>query len=172
MTNILGLLLLVFTSLSCIPKNIPHSSEVQRPPQEETTSPSNDSPLMMMLAEVNQLRAAGCRCGNKQMPAVPALKWNAKLEKAATIHAEDMQANDFFSHQGSDGSSVSVRASRLDYPWRHIGENIASGPTSVEDAMQGWISSPNHCKNMMSEDFREFAAARAGDLWVQVFGKQ
>ena len=172
MTNTLSFLIIVFVSLSCIPKSTQHAPVVQKPSQEENSAPSSDSPMMEMLTAVNKLRAAGCRCGNTQMPSVPALKWNSKLEKAANIHADDMSANNFFSHKGSDGSSVSARATRVGYSWRHIGENIASGPTNLERVMQGWIDSPNHCKNMMSKDFQEFAAARAGNLWVQVFGKQ
>lgn len=172
MTNIIGFLILSFASLSCITNNTQQSPEVQPPSQETAPLPSNDNPMMAMLAEVNQLRAAGCRCGNTQMPPVPALKWNSKLDKAANIHVEDMRDNNFFSHKGSDGSSVSTRASRVGYSWRHIGENISSGPTSIKQVMQGWVDSPNHCKNMMNKDFQEFAAARAGNLWVQVFGKQ
>jgi uncharacterized protein YkwD len=49
------------------------------------------------------------------------------------------------------------------------GENIAFGQRSEREVMQGWLSSPGHCKNIMSKTFKEMGVSRVGDYWTQVF---
>ena len=53
------------------------------------------------------------------------------LDRTALIHAQDMAKKNFFEHQGSDGSTVAARATKVGYDWRSIGENIAAGPTTI-----------------------------------------
>ncbi len=125
-----------------------------------------------MLAEVNALRASGCRCGSRRMPPVPALSWNNQLARAAHRHADDMNQNSFFGHRGSDGSDMARRVSDAGYRWRAVAENIAWGHPDVKAVVQGWKDSPGHCENMMSGDYKEMGAARAGMYWVQSLGKR
>ena len=124
-----------------------------------------------MLEAVNAVRSAGCYCSDQYYPPVPLLSENGQLGAAARAHVADMAANDFLSHRGSDGSDVGERASREGYEWRNIGENIARGYSTTEAVMQAWLSSPAHCRNLMSADFRELGFARQGDFRVQVFGR-
>ena len=56
-----------------------------------------------------------------------------------------------------------------------MGENIAYGPKSAEEVVQGWLSSPGHCENIMDPRFAEMGiayapgrASRRGLYWVQV----
>ena len=124
-----------------------------------------------MLKFVNQARMEKRRCGGTQQEPVPPLKWNDKLAKAAQKHANDMAKNNFFDHIGSDGSTVDVRIERKGYLWRAVGENVAMGPRSVREAVDGWLDSPGHCTNIMNGDFTEMGAALSydGKYWVQVF---
>lgn len=82
-----------------------------------------------------------------------------------------MADNDFFDHTGSDESTVVVRVEREKYLWRAVGENVAMGPRSVPQAVEGWLDSPGHCSNIMNGDFTEMGAALShnGQYWVQVF---
>ncbi len=147
---------------------LPPETEVS-PPADENQAPTPESSPMLLA--VNALRTEGCRCGNKNMPAVPPLKWNNKLEKAATGHAKDMSNNDFFNHTGSNGSQVGDRAKSAGYTWSAIGENIAWGKHTVKSVVQSWMESPGHCQNMMGKQFTEMGSAQADNYWVQVFGK-
>ncbi|MDI3521718.1 MAG: hypothetical protein PWR04_1706 [Anaerophaga sp.] len=124
-----------------------------------------------MLQLVNDARMTRRLCGGKRHEAVPPLKWNGKLAKAAQKHADDMADNDFFDHTGSDKSTVVMRIEREDYLWMAVGENVAMGPRSVEEAVEGWLESPGHCSNIMNGEFTEMGAAlsRDGKYWVQVF---
>ncbi|WP_438943569.1 CAP domain-containing protein [Pseudomonas zhanjiangensis] len=130
-----------------------------------------------VLAQVNQARAAPRRCGERAFTAAPALTWDARLAKAALLHSRDMAEHDYFSHRGRDGSYADLRATRQGYRWRRIGENLAAGQNSVEQVVAGWLSSPEHCANIMNPRFTEMGAAyvlnpksSGGSYWAQLFG--
>jgi len=48
-----------------------------------------------------------------------------RLIGAARRHSDDMAANDFVSHTGSDGSTVGLRVTAQGYSWSWIGWTIA-----------------------------------------------
>jgi uncharacterized protein YkwD len=123
-----------------------------------------------LLRLVNSARSKGRYCGRRYFPPAPPLKWSATLERAAKEHARDMTLHGFFSHAGSDGSTVGVRLRRLGYRWRTCGENIARGYATEEEVVKGWLASPGHCANLMEAGFEEMGVATDGKNWVQVFG--
>jgi uncharacterized protein YkwD len=130
-----------------------------------------------VLELVNQARARQRICGNAVYAAAGPLRLNEKLVRAAAVHSDDMAARGFFSHDGSDGSSVMTRATRVGYNGRAVGENIASGQATPEAAVDGWMKSPPHCANLMQPGFTEMGVAftvnRAspmGIYWTQVLG--
>jgi uncharacterized protein YkwD len=131
-----------------------------------------------MLAAVNAARATQQDCGGTIMPPVPALTWDGQLEQAAYTHSNDMANYNFFSHTGSDGSSVSTRVTAQGYTWSSVGENIAAGQKDVDEVMTSWINSPGHCLNIMSANFTQMGASfvtnsstQYGIYWTQVFAK-
>lgn len=124
-----------------------------------------------LLRLVNEARRSGYRCGNEYYPPVKPLVWSGKLEAAAKNHANDMSRNNFFSHTSSNGASVVGRLKSVDYKWLSFGENIAMGYKSERDAVNAWLKSPSHCKNIMCGDFTEMGVATSGVYWTQVFGR-
>lgn len=132
-----------------------------------------------MLAVIKAARSASRMCGNSSHEATGAVTWNPLLEQAALSHVQDMARFNFFSHEGSDGLSVSNRADGVGYNWRAIGENIAAGQLEIEEVHQGWIDSPGHCRNIMNPLFTEVGAACVpgadtdyGTYWAVVFGDE
>jgi uncharacterized protein YkwD len=177
--------ILLFTCLlgqfSCISQQLanknqpPKASTMIAPPVKMAPSVSKAETgdfRTDMLVAVNKLRANGCRCGGKQMPPVPPLRWNNQLEAAAMRHANDMASNKHFDHIGTDNSEFDDRISATGYKWMEIGENIAFGYDMIGTTIQGWINSTSHCKQMMSPKVEELGAAKNGKYWVQEFGKQ
>lgn len=131
-----------------------------------------------VLALVNEARASARNCGSRYFGRARPIAWNDALAQAAREHSGDMAAHRRFSHRGSDNSEVAQRATRAGYRWRHIGENIAAGQTSPQEAVAGWLESPGHCANLMNPDFTEMGAGYAVSrvrlpgfaYWTQVFG--
>jgi len=123
-----------------------------------------------MLEAINEVRAAGCKCGDEQMPPVPALYWHPDLEEAANLHASDMVENNFFSHTSSNGDQLNDRLDKIGYNWSHASENLAEGEAPISTILVHFQNSPSHCKVMMSENPMEVGSAKVGKLWAVVFG--
>jgi hypothetical protein len=129
-----------------------------------------------VLARVNDVRAEARQCGSRSFDAAPALDWNPHLAAAALAHSRDMARRDRFTHRGADGEATSDRVEREGYRWQRVGENIAAGVRSAQQAVSGWVASPRHCANLMNPAFTEMGAAYAVDhdsssgiYWTQVF---
>jgi uncharacterized protein YkwD len=172
----------------------------KRAPTNKTSKTDNkvsidDSLKKEFLKAINDARAMGRRCGDYgYFKAVPPLKWSDKLYLAAYRHSYDMAKVNYFSHTGSGkktdlaaqayhpgtGSSMKERINYAEYKnWRKIGENIAAGTNmdTAKKAVEAWINSPGHCKNLMSPDFTEVGLAVVYDsnshykyYWTQDFG--
>ncbi|HAL83115.1 MAG TPA: CAP domain-containing protein [Mucilaginibacter sp.] len=127
------------------------------------------------LEYINHTRQIGCNCGITYIPPAPPLVWNSQLEIAAIGHAQDMANNNYFSHTSLDGRTMGdrIRATGFTFTGYRsftIGENIAQGPQSIAEVMQGWFKSTGHCKNLMNPGFREVGVAQYNGYWVQDFG--
>ncbi|UXX83288.1 CAP domain-containing protein [Roseovarius pelagicus] len=95
-----------------------------------------------------------------------------KLTEAATAHARDMAKKGFFSHTGSNGSSIGDRARKARYGFCFIAENIAKGHGSLTQVLTGWLNSPGHRANMLHVQVTEFGLVRGpGNHWVMVLGR-
>ncbi|KQV85207.1 hypothetical protein ASD15_05255 [Massilia sp. Root351] len=145
-------------------------------PQRPIPLPDPVAANAAALAAVNAARAAPRLCGARLFGAAKPLSLNPALTQAAQAHSRDMAAQRYFSHQARDGSFVAERAARAGYAWRSIGENIASGINTAEEAVAGWLDSPGHCANVMNPAFTEMGVAyslnteRRIMYWTQVIG--
>jgi uncharacterized protein YkwD len=124
---------------------------------------------------VNRARQSPQRCGTRTAPPADPLRLSAQLSAAAARHAWDMSQHHYFEHQDPGGHTPADRVRATGYAERRVGENIAYGVLSTEDAIAGWLKSPGHCENLMDPDFQEMGIAFArepggrSDLyWVQV----
>lgn len=98
------------------------------------------------------------RANNGSNPVV----YDARLGRAAQLHAEDMLAMGRMTHTGSDGSSAGQRIIRQGYNPRAWGENVARGYQTEESVLQGWVNSPGHQANNINPNFEDFGLAKAG----------
>jgi len=92
---------------------------------------------------------------------LPPLATNGALTAAAQAYAETMATNDWFSHEGSDGTTVSSRAQAAGYTgWSYLAENLYRGPSgeAAANVVQVWAASPAHHDAMMSTTATEIGA--------------
>ena len=144
------------------------------------------------LTAINKVRAVArdCQDGNGLVFQAPALTWNNELYAASYEHSYDLAQSNTFSHYGS-GSSSDITGSNNNkssyfndrikangyVEYKTIGENIAGGQASIQDAVSAWLDSPTHCKNIMNPNFKETgvaividASSEYGIYWTQSFG--
>lgn len=102
--------------------------------------------------------------------------FDARLASAAQGHADDMLAQNYFSHTGLNGSSPGDRITAAGYNWRTYGENIARGQSSETEVLQDWTNSPGHHANDINPSFEDYGLAKAGTgsdaRWVLVLGAE
>ena len=164
--------------------NTPAPNNPDPAPTPDTTTGStalslcgNSTTVQQLVDKINAVRSQGRNCGSTFYPAVSALTWNTRLANAAQGHSTDMANNNYFAHEGLNGSTIGTRASAAGYNYRVVGENIAVGYNSIDEVMTGWINSPGHCANMMNASFKEYGMACASNAnstyktyWTQEFG--
>jgi uncharacterized protein YkwD len=154
------LFLIAFVSFSC-------SKPI--PPEEELLLSSKEE----FLKFINKARASSRKCGTQNFVAANPVTWNSNLEKAAYLHSKDMSENNYFSHTAKNGSDPSIRILAQNYEYKAYAENIYAAfgftPTPEEITTQ-WISSPTHCVNIMTPDFKEMGVGGYQNHWTQLFG--
>jgi uncharacterized protein YkwD len=105
------------------------------------------------------------------------LSANQLLAKAAHEKAQAIFKEQSFKHDLGDRKFSSwVKESGYDY--KSVGENLAIDFLSSEGAMEAWMSSPSHKKNILNPKFQEIGVAVKEDnfqghrslLIVQIFG--
>lgn len=109
-----------------------------------------------------------------------ALSLNDQLGAAAEYHSQDMAKKDYFKHTLSNGDSPEENMVAHGYTnYRFVGENIAAGFASADDAFAAWKGSPEHDKNMLSKNFTEIGIGRAPSqkgkydwYWTTTFGSR
>jgi len=173
---------LVFVSAYALPPSPPTTPWVPLPasPPPVAPTPASRAPLLSTraLQLVNEARARGTRCGTRAFAPVPPVTLSETLAGVALGHATDMAAHNYFEHENLWGQSPADRVRAVGYPEKRVGENIAYGPKSIEEAVQGWLDSPAHCENIMDPRFAEMGIAyaagqtsRRGLYWVQLLAE-
>lgn len=101
----------------------------------------------------------------RSLAGLPALKWSDKIAAVARLHSNNMAEQNFFSHKGLDGLMVDERAEKLNMgSWLAIGENIAfmkGYDNPVATAIEKWLNSQGHKKNLLNPDWTETAVGLA-----------
>ncbi len=103
----------------------------------------------------------------------PALQWDDRLAAVARMHSEEMARNEYFSHEGADGSSPAQRVSMAGIKWLSTGENIANC-RGVNEAESLFMNEPkfqhNHRWNILNVKYTHVgvgvAQAADGSLYI------
>ncbi|MFN4353427.1 CAP domain-containing protein [Parvibaculum sp.] len=145
-------------------------------PQGASAATQADSPLAAeVLKAVNTSRATR---------GTAPLSTDAALQRAAAVHAADMQLRNFYGHHNPDGQGPRERVLAVSPDFKgSVAENIqvveGASYAAMSDAQLAaelvgkWAASPQHRRNMQSPDFTRsgIGIARSGQkiIAVQVF---
>ena len=102
------------------------------------------------------------------------------LDNAAQMHAEAMKEERFFEHENPfTGEDPSSRGEQAGYG-PYVGENIAMGYQTPREVVRGWMNSPGHRENILSDYLHLGVGISNGGsgkygpggwfYWVQNFG--
>lgn len=101
---------------------------------------------------------------------LPLLKLNETAAKVARSHSDDMENNQFFDHvSATTGLNPFQRLQQAGVKYQLAGENIAAGyPDSIE-AVENWMNSLGHRKNILEKGFTELGAGVIATYYTQNF---
>lgn len=96
------------------------------------------------------------------------VKPDPKLSAAARAYAAFLARTNTFSHT-ADGRQSGDRINASGYRWCQMGENLASAQSSngfaarelAAKAVEGWLNSPGHRKNLLSRDVTDIGVGTA-----------
>ena len=102
-----------------------------------------------------------------------ALKVDAEVQRVARIKAEDMVANNYFSHQSPTYGSPFDMLKSFKITYKTAGENIA-GNSSNSGAVTAWMNSSGHKANILNSNFTHtgigvVSSQKYGKIFVQMF---
>jgi cysteine-rich secretory family protein len=82
-----------------------------------------------------------------------ALNLNSQLDAAAQAKANDMVAQDYWSHDTPEGTPPWVFITNAGYQYSTAGENLAYGFDNSDDTVTGWMNSAEHRANILNSAF-------------------
>lgn len=106
-----------------------------------------------VIQQTNAVRAAS---------RLPALRRDARLDRAAALHAQEMARTGRLTHVGLNGSLPGQRITTQGYRFSGWGENILAGYNTPAEAVQAWMSSAPHRANLLSATRRDVGV---GAVW-------
>lgn len=113
---------------------------------------------------------------------VAPLKFHPLLNESAQLYGERMAEEGFFSHVTPNGETLKDRVRDSGYYDRTysedcrcvkgyaLGENLARGQRTPQEAVDAWLRSPSHKEAMLSDDYHDTGIGISAGLWVQHFG--
>ncbi len=124
-----------------------------------------------LLLALNRLRAEGVDCNaGMHNRGAPRLSWHDTLDAIAQRQAIWVAQSGQAQHWGPAGESLTQRALAAGYAPVAVAENVALGLPTIDAAVQAWLDSATHCKNMMDRRLQDAGAAcvmsAAGPAWV------
>lgn len=115
---------------------------------------------------VNEMRAQTQTCGDDEYAPVGPVTMEPLMRCASRMHSWDQQGRGFYSHYSPDGMGPGGRLSHVGFGGWGWGENIYMTNSTPEGAMQGWMASAGHCRNIMNGSFSRIGVGRYGGHYV------
>lgn len=131
-------------------------------PGTDTTpdSGSVSSLERQVVALVNQERAAY---------GLSPLTLSADLSDGARLKSQDMRDNRYFDHNSPTYGTPFEMMRSLGITYRAAAENIAMGYRTAEAVVNGWMNSPGHRANILSDKYTEIGVGHVDGYWTQWF---
>jgi uncharacterized protein YkwD len=136
-------------------------------PTQHLPTPEPKPVVSTITRELEVLRLVNIE---RQKDGVNPLTYMIDLEKGADIRA--LEIKELWSHTRPDGT---VFFTAFDYiRYSKIGENLAAGPETPQEAVSRWMKSFGHRQNILDETYEQMAMSISEDeegrlFWVQIF---
>lgn len=134
--------------LSPILPNLESRSQQQTAPSP-VQSPATAAMEAQVREQINTIR---------QQQGLSSLRHNEKLAQVARSYSQKMAEQNFFDHTSPQGDTMVERVRSADIFYFVLGENLFTSTNisqPVPAAVEGWMNSPGHRKNILRSEYRE-----------------
>ena len=100
---------------------------------------------------------------------LPLLVWDQQAAVVAYEHSKDMKDNNYFSHDSPLFGTLGDRLQKGNVSFQLAGENIAAQHGDGIAAVQGWLNSEGHRKNLLNEQFTDLGIGVYDKFYTQNF---
>jgi len=109
-----------------------------------------DITINALFEQTNQVRSQA---------GMPLLSQSIKLNQAAYLKAQDMFADQYWSHNAPDGTLPWKWMGDMGYDYSEAGENLAMNYTTTANVMKAWMNSPEHKENILKASYQDVGFA-------------
>jgi uncharacterized protein YkwD len=106
---------------------------------------------------------------NAHRAGLPPLARDARLDRAAQLHAENMARQKRMAHV-LDGRGPVARVCAEGVCRVGVGENVAMGQRTTGEVMQAWMASPGHRTNVRGQ-YSRIGVGYSNGYWCVVFAR-
>ncbi|WP_018931652.1 SafA/ExsA family spore coat assembly protein [Gracilibacillus lacisalsi] len=94
-----------------------------------------------------------------------------QLSRVARYKSQDMQQNNYFSHQSPTYGSPFNMMNDFNINYRSAAENIAQGQETPYQVVQAWMNSSGHRANILNGEYTHVGVGyvKSGNYWTQMF---
>jgi uncharacterized protein YkwD len=133
-------------NFSSLPTLIPQDTHQPRIPAQASSTAQMETEVWQ---QINTIR---------QQQGLSQLRNNEKLAEVARRYSRQMAEQNFFSHTSPKGDTMVERVHSSGIFYLRLGENLFMGtniPQPASTAVEGWMNSPGHRRNILLPDYRE-----------------
>lgn len=109
--------------------------------------------------DVTQERLLAATNEQRQSEGLRSLTLDKRLNIAATLKAQDMLNDQYWSHEAPDGTTPWQWFQAAGYDYGYAGENLARGFHTAGGVVTAWMNSPEHRQNIMNSDYQDVGFA-------------
>jgi uncharacterized protein YkwD len=97
------------------------------------------------------------------------MKWNDKASHVAFLHSKDMKEQQYFAHVSPTTGELKDRLKRGEVSYKAAGENIAYNYVDGIAAVEAWMNSEGHRKNMIYPTYTSLGVGVDKKYYTQNF---
>jgi uncharacterized YkwD family protein len=149
----------------------PAPSQKQEAPSKDQATPAKEQTTPAQGLSQFEQQVVDLTNAERKKNGLPPLTADTSLSQIARKKSDDMQANNYFSHNSPTYGSPFDMIRDFGVTYKTAGENIAKGQTTPQQVVNGWMNSEGHRKNILSSKFTHIGVGfnDGGKYWTQMF---
>ena len=115
--------------------------------------------ILGITANIDQKKVIELTNAERVKKGLSPVKENEALNKAATLKAQNMFAENYWAHFAPSGKSPWDFILGSGYKFTFAGENLAKNFYNSDDVVQAWMNSKTHRDNLLNSNYRDIGIA-------------